>query len=118
MYGTFLYPRSTRRGPWVLQTDDRALIAIMQERSAQRSSPWRRVLSGTSYGYMRHFNNSRNAMDSVARILKKFAADEPEFKDLSDGIGWVIKTNPRPNDVPNLCAYAGKKSKHDLNRAA
>lgn len=57
-------------------------------------------------------------MDSVARILKNFAPEEQKFENLSNGIGWVIKTNPRPHDVPNLCAYAGKKSKHDLNRAA
>jgi len=111
MYGTFLYPREARRGPWVLQSDNKALISIMEVRHAQKTSPWKRVLSGTSYGYMRHFNNSRNAKDSVARILKNFAAEEPEFKDLSDGIGWAIKTNPRPHDVPNLCAYAGLNPK-------
>jgi len=117
MYGTFLYPRSARSGPWVLQSDNKALISIMETRHTDKNSPWQRVLSGTSYGYIRHFNNSRNARDSVARILKNFAPEEPKLENLSNGIGWVIKTDSNPHDVPKLCAYAGLNPKQANGKA-
>ena len=106
-YGTFLFPEDMTEGPWRFQTDNPVLIALMQERAWQKSSPWRQVGGGTSYSYIRWFSSSRNAKDAVTRILGKFPAEALEFVTAYPGIGWDFKCPPSHQVPRNMCAYAG-----------
>jgi hypothetical protein len=117
-YGTFLFPEDEREGLWRLQTDNPVLIALMQERAWQSSSPWRQVGGGTSFIYCRWFASSRNAKDAVTRILKKLPAEAFGFVKAYPGIGWEIKSPPDPQVPRNTCAYAGLNQEPHSPKAA
>jgi hypothetical protein len=114
-YGTFFFPRLNKSGDWVLQTDRKEIIDLMQERNWNTKSPWRQCLSGTSFGFTRSFDSARNAKESVTRILSKLALGSFDFIELGDGKGWEIKTSPTPQNNPNPCAYAVNYSNPTLN---
>lgn len=113
-YGTFLYPRLEKSGNWVLQTDWPELIGLMQLRNWDVRSPWRQCLSGTSYGFTRSFICSRDAKNSVTRILSRIAPEFFEFIELDDDKGWEIKTSPSPQDIPQTCLDTGKYSEPQI----
>ena len=117
-YGTFLFPENKTEGPWRFQTDNPVLIALMQERAWQSSSPWRQVGGGTSFIYSRWFASSRNAKDAVTRILKKLPAEALEFVKAYPGIGWEIKSPPSLQVPRNSCAYAGENQEPHSPKAA
>jgi hypothetical protein len=117
-YGTFLSPELEINGPWRFQTDNPLLIELMQERHWQKSSPWKQVGSGTSFIYCRGFYCSRDAKNSVTRILKKLPAEAFEFVKAYPGIGWEIKSPPDPQVPRNTCAYAGENQEPHSTQAA
>lgn len=117
-YGTSLYPRLYNRGSWVLQTDRKEIIDLMQERHWNTKSPWRQCLSGTSFGFTRSFDSARNAKESVTRILSKLASESFEFIELGDGKGWEIKLAPSRQLPAKTCAYAGINSEPERKEAA
>ena len=117
-YGTFLYPKLEKSGPWVLQTDRKDIIDLMQERHWNTKSPWQQCLSGTSFGFTRSFDSARNAKESVTRILSKLALGSFDFTELGDGTGWEIKITCDPQVYHNSCAYTGINSEPKLKEAA
>ena len=117
-YGTYLFPRLHKQGPWILQTDLKEIIDLMQERHWNTKSPWRQCLSGTSFGFTRSFDSARNAKESITRILSKLAPDSFEFIELGDGKGWEIKIACSPHNAANLCAYSGDNQEPELKDAA
>ena len=117
-YGTFFFPRLEKSGDWVLQTDQKQLIELMMLRNWDKGSPWQQCLSGTSYGFSRRFASSRNAKESVTRILSKLALESFDFIELGDGKGWEIKIACVPKVYNNSCAYAAINSEPKLKEAA
>ncbi len=118
-YGTFLYPRLHKQGPWVLQTDRKEIIDLMQERHWNAKSSWRQCLSGTSFGFTRSFDSARNAKESITRILSKLATDSFEFIELGDGKGWEIKIALSPKMKKNhFASCTGINSEPELKDAA
>ena len=117
-YGTFLFPRLYNQGPWVLQTDRKEIIDLMQERHWNTKSPWRQCLWGTLLGYTRDFCSARDAKKSVTRILSKLPSQAFDFTDLSDGKGWEIKIACSPHNAAKLCAYTGDNQEQQLTKAA
>jgi hypothetical protein len=117
-YGTYLFPRDQKQGPWVLQTDQKDLIGLMQERHWDAKSPWRQCLQGTSFGFTRYFSCARNAQESVARILNKLTVQAFNFSELSDGKCWQIRITCTPDHTANPCAYSGENHKPQSTKAA
>ena len=117
-YGTYLFPRLHKQGSWVLQTDRREIIDLMQERPWESKSPWRQCLWGTSFGYTRDFHSARDAKESVTRILNKLPLQAFDFTELGDGKGWEIKIACSPHNAANLCAYTGDNQEQQSTKAA
>lgn len=117
-YGSFLYPRLEKSGPWLLQTDRKEIIDLMQERHWNTKSPWQQCLSGTSFGFTRSFDSARNAKESITRILNKLAPESFELIELDDGKGWEIKTSPSCQLPSKTCAYTGFNLEPELTEAA
>jgi hypothetical protein len=117
-YGTFLSPELEINGPWRLQTDYPLLIELMQQRHWQKSSPWKQVGCGTSFIYCRGFYCSRDAKNSVTRILQKLPAEGFEFVELRQDIGWEIRIPSSPQVPQNSCAYAGLNQEHHSSNTA
>ena len=117
-YGTYLFPRLYKQGPWVLQTDRKEIIDLMQERHWNTKSPWRQCLSGTSFGFVRSFDSARNAKESITRILAKLPQELFEFIELDDSKGWEIKLAPNRQLPAKTCAYTGFNSEPERKEAA
>ena len=117
-YGTSLFPRLYNQGPWVLQTDRKEIIDLMQERHWESKSPWRQCLRGTSFGYTRDFYSARDAKESVTRILSKLPFLAFDFTELGDGQGWEIKIVCSPQNAAKLCAYTGDNQEQQSTKAA
>lgn len=109
---TSIFAEDRSSGMWRLQTNEPALVAIMNGRAKQPASPWTIVGRGLTANdpmiYQRTFSSSTKARISLERILMRMDAEPFELVDVSVSIGWEVERPSARRNPSNRCHTSPK----------